>query len=145
MLLLDCFISNTCECCALSLCWAFGISVELLYCFPGRTESLRELRGGENPILFSALTFHSLLVYKHAGMGGGWGQRGERKQRRKDIHSLLTFNLSRSKHNWKLRWIFLPLITGRGFADQPEIKLKDSGGYLFWNRVSLDGNATSCF
>ena len=148
MLLLDFFISNTCKCWALSLCWAFGISVELLDCFPGWTQSLRELRGGgngENPILFSALTFYSLLVYKHAGAGGGWGQRGERKQRRKDIHSLLTFNLSCSKHNWKLCWIFLPLITGHGFADQPEIKLKDSGGYLFWNKVSLDGNPTSCF
>lgn len=53
--------------------------VESLYCFPSGTASLRELRGGENgenPILFSALTFYSVLVYKHAGTGGGWRQSG---------------------------------------------------------------------
>lgn len=61
------------------------------------------------------------------------------------IYSLLTFNLSCSKHNWKLRWIFLPLITRHGFADQPEIKLKDSEDYLFLNKVSLFGDTTSCF
>lgn len=47
------------------------------------------------------------------------------------IHSLLTFNLSCCKHNWKLHRVFLPLKTRCGFADQPEIKLKDSGGYIF--------------
>lgn len=47
------------------------------------------------------------------------------------IHSLLTFNLSCRKHNWKLHRVFLPLKTRRGFADQPEIKLKDSEGYIF--------------
>lgn len=40
----------------------------------------RELGGGgenaENPILFSALTFYSLLVYELAGTGGGWRKRG---------------------------------------------------------------------
>lgn len=61
------------------------------------------------------------------------------------IHSVLTFNLSCSKHNWKLHWIFLPLITRHGFADQPEIKLKDSEDYLFLNKVSLFGETTSCF
>ena len=53
------------------------------------------------------------------------------KEGKISIHSLLTFNLSCHKHNWKLHWIFLPLKTRRGFADQPEIKLKDSEGYIF--------------
>lgn len=57
---------------------------------------------------------------------------GESKQKGKIlIHSLLTFNLACSKHNWKLHWIFLPLITRHGFADQPEIKLKGSERSLF--------------
>lgn len=61
------------------------------------------------------------------------------------IHSLLTFNLACSKHNWKLRWIFLPLITRHGFADQPEIKLKDSEHFLFLRKFSLYGDTPSCF
>lgn len=60
-------------------------------------------------------------------------------------HSLLTFNLAWTKHNWKWRWIFLPLITRHGFADRPEIKLKASEGYLFLNKVSLYGDVTSRF
>ena len=30
----------------------------------------------KTPILFSALTFYSLLVYELAGTGGGWRKRG---------------------------------------------------------------------
>lgn len=45
-------------------------------------------------------------------------------------HSVLTFNLSCHKHNWKLYWIFLPLKARHGFADQPEMKPKDSEGYI---------------
>lgn len=59
-------------------------------------------------------------------------KRGKRNKEGKIfIHSLLTFNLSCCKHNWKLHRVFLPLKTRRGFADQPEIKLKDSEGYVF--------------
>lgn len=93
------------------------------------------------------LTFYSLLVYKHVGTRGGWGQRVGKGNKEGGIfiHSLLTFNLSCSKHNWKLRWIFLPLITGHGFADELEIELKDFEGYIFLNEVSLYGDTTSCF
>lgn len=59
--------------------------------FQAGTASLRELKGGENsenPILFSALTFYSLLVYKHAETGGGWRQRGGKKTK-KERYSLI--------------------------------------------------------
>lgn len=52
---------------------------------------LGELRSGENsenPILFSALTFYSLLVYKHAGAGGGWRRRGG-KETKKERYSVI--------------------------------------------------------
>lgn len=87
-------------------------------------------------------------MYKHAGTGGGWGQRRgkkTKKERESVIYSPLTFNLSCSKHNWKLHWIFLPLIMRHGFADLPEIKLKGSEGYLFLRKVSLYGETTACF
>lgn len=82
-----------------------------------------------------------MLGQEEPGDKGGKGN----KEGKIVIHFLLTFNLSCSKHNWKLCWIFLPLITRHGFADQPEMKLKDSEGYLFLNKVSLYGNTTSCF
>lgn len=93
MLLLDSFISNTCKCCALSACWAFGPSVQLLYHFPSRTASLIELGGGENPTPFPALTFYSPLVYKHAGTGGGWGHRGGKETKKERDPFILCWHL----------------------------------------------------